>query len=93
MVHQQLDLQLGDALLCRAQLGFLHAAQPRRQTAVDAVLAAPGLNDLNADPQHRSNLGDRLSGINQVKHLAPELQRIPTTSHTSLLGTRGSQLQ
>lgn len=50
-VHRQLSLQLGDPPLGRGELGLLRRRQPRRLASVDAVLAAPGVDRLFADPE------------------------------------------
>jgi hypothetical protein len=73
----QLGLQLGDAALGRAQLGLLAAGQAGFQAAVDAVLAAPGLDRLVGDPQCLGDLSYRPAGLDQVQDLAAELGRIP----------------
>jgi hypothetical protein len=53
----QFGLQLGDAALGRGQLGLLATAQARFQAAVDAVLAAPGVDRLVADLQVPGDVG------------------------------------
>jgi hypothetical protein len=47
---RQLGLQLGDPAAGRHQFVVLVAAQARQQALVDAVLAAPGVDRLGADP-------------------------------------------
>jgi hypothetical protein len=81
----QLGLQLSNPALGRGQLGLLAAGQARFQAAVDAVLAAPGVDRLIADAQRLGDLGDRPPGLDQVQDLAAELGWIPASSHATLL--------
>jgi hypothetical protein len=88
----QLGLQLGDPPLGRDQLALLGAGQARFQAAVDAVLAAPGVDRLVADAKRLGDLGDRPSGLDQVQDLAAELRWIPASSHAApLVGQHGIQ--
>jgi hypothetical protein len=89
----QLGLQLGDATLGRDQHGLLAAGQARFQAAVDAVLAAPGVDRLIADAQRLGDLGDWPASLDQVQHLAAELGWISASSHAALLsvGQHGIQ--
>src|SRR4051812_44764088 len=87
----QLGLQLGDPALGRGQLALLSAGQPGLQATVDAVLATPGVDQLIADPQRHGDLGHRPTGLDQIQVLAPELRRIATPSHATLLPARVAQ--
>jgi hypothetical protein len=81
----KLGLQLGNAALSHRQLAPLGAGQPGLKTAVDAVLAAPGVDGLAGDPQRLGDLGDRPAGGDQVQHLAAKLRRVAASSHATLL--------
>lgn len=60
----------------------------------DAVLPAPGVDGLLADPEVARDVGDGASAGDQVQHSAPELRRIATTSHEALLqGSSGTRVQ
>jgi hypothetical protein len=63
----QLGLQLRDPAFGRGQLALLSTGQARFQAAVDAVLAAPGVDRLIADAQRLGDLGDRPPGLDQVQ--------------------------
>jgi hypothetical protein len=81
----RLGLQLGDAALGHRQLTLLGAGQPWLKTAVDPVLAAPGVDRLGADPQRLGDLGERPAGVDQIQDLAAKLRRIAPSSHATLL--------
>jgi hypothetical protein len=81
----QLGLQLGDPAFGRGQLALLATGQPRFQAAVDAVLAAPGVDRLVADAKRLGDLGDRAASLDQIQDLAAELRRIPASCHATLL--------
>jgi hypothetical protein len=88
----QLGLQLGDAAFSRDQLGLLGAGQARLKTAVDAVLAPPGVDRLLADAQRLGDLGHRPFGLDEVQDLAAELRWISASSHAApLVGQHGIQ--
>src|SRR4051794_4146700 len=69
-MHGQFSLQLGDGSFRRAELGMLGAAQPWLQALVDAVLLAPHVDRLSADPQVPCDVDDRSPGLEQVQHFA-----------------------
>jgi hypothetical protein len=86
--HVQLGLQLGDAALRRGKFGLLGAGQAGYQATVDAVLPPPCVDRLVADPQVSRDVGHRPTRLDQIHHLAPELRRIATPSHATLLQDR-----
>jgi hypothetical protein len=89
----QLGLQLRDPPPGRGQLALLGTGQARFHAAVDAVLAAPGVDRLIADAQRLGDLGDRPASLDQVQHLAAELRRIPALSHATLLSVEWHGIQ
>jgi hypothetical protein len=85
-MHRQFRLHLRDASLRGAQFGQLASAGSRHQSVVDTVLSAPGGDRLRTDPQERCDFGYRPVGLDQVQHLATELSRVSTSSHTPFPG-------
>ncbi len=83
-VARSWSLQLGDPLLGPCRLCLLAAGQSRFDAAVDALPPPPGIDRLITDAQVMCDLGHRSTGLDQAQNLAPELRRIPTSSHTTL---------
>jgi heme-degrading monooxygenase HmoA len=81
------------AVLYPEDVRYLAAGQAGFQAAVDAVLAAPGVDRLAADAQRLGDLGDRPASLDQVQDLAAELGWVPASSHAALLlvGQHGIQ--
>src|SRR5207237_3362370 len=61
-------------------------SRPRREagleTAINAVLVAPGVDRLLADPEVRGDLAHLASSGDQVHHAAPEFRRVPSSAHS-----------
>ena len=57
--------------------------KPGTSTAVDPVLAPPGIDRLLTDPQIMRDLGDAATGLEQIQNLPPKLRRIPPCAHTA----------
>lgn len=70
---RQLGLQLTDTLSRGREVTTLSGAQPRLQTAVDAVLAALVVDRLVTDLKVLSDARDAAPRSEQVQDLAPEL--------------------
>lgn len=82
-MHRQLGLELGDPAPRSGKLGLLPTGQTWRKTLIDPVLTTPRVDRLGADLQIPSNLGHWPTGLDQIKHLATKLRRIPTTAHAA----------
>lgn len=54
------------------------------QTSNDLILVAQVVDRLRGDPELHRDLGDRLAGLDQIQHLAAELDLIPPR-HDDLL--------
>jgi hypothetical protein len=78
-------LEFPDPLARRDQLCFLHRRQPRPQPTIDAVLAAPRVDRLAADPQILGHLGDIAPSLDQIEHTTPKRRRIAPSPHAVLL--------
>lgn len=53
---------------------------------VDAIVAAPGVDDLLADLQIVRSVGDAAVGLDEIENLAPKLCRVTRSCHSYLLG-------
>jgi hypothetical protein len=85
-VHRHLRLEFPDPLAGRGQLGLLGRGHPRLQAAVDAVLAPPVADRLDADPEIVGDLAT-LPPASTTHHEHPptELRRVATLPHAVLL--------
>jgi RHS repeat-associated protein len=84
-VYRELCLKVTDPLVRGCQCRLLRRAHAGNQSTVNAVLPAPVVNRLIADPEIMSDLRDRANGLDQMRHPTTELDRISTSSHAVLL--------
>ncbi|MFZ2056527.1 MAG: hypothetical protein WAV54_03860 [Acidimicrobiales bacterium] len=68
------------APLCHGELSTLRRGEPCVESAIDAVLSAPGVDPLFADPEIERDVSDLASGCDKIQHSLAEPCRIPSSS-------------
>lgn len=60
--------------------------------SIELILVPPVLDDLHCDPELCSDLSDWSAGLNQIEHLATELDRVPPGHDGLLISARNSSI-